>query len=151
MRSWWQDMTGLFTGFSTEYLLDRSTPWSDEANTHVFVEDLNCTNNSKKPLAGEQKKRREDIILAVSKRAMKEATTEIPEQPRVRFVDDEIYVTFDNPVLLESLWRNPLVYRGKELKLIYRGLPWKNVTVWGLSGGQAMSEQEVTVVCGELH
>ncbi|SPO27323.1 uncharacterized protein UTRI_10440 [Ustilago trichophora] len=129
MRLWWQDMTGLFTGFSTEYLLDKSTPWSYEANTHVYVDDPTSTPKSKKPSAG---KRREDIILA---------------QPRVRFVDEEVFITIDDPALLESFWRKPPVYRGKELRLVSRGLPWKNVTVWGLSDGQTMSEQEVSVAC----
>ncbi|SPO26975.1 uncharacterized protein UTRI_10440_B [Ustilago trichophora] len=144
MRSWWQDMTGRFTGFSTEYLLDKSTPWSYEAYTHVFVDDPTSTPKSKKSSA---RKRREDIILAVLKRAMKEASTEIPQQPRVRFVDDEVLITIDDPALLESFWRNPPVYRGKELRLVSRGLPWKNVTVWGLSDGQTMSEQEVSKAC----
>ena len=141
-------MTGLFDGFSTEYLSDKSTPWADEAYTHIFVEDFTGDSGRNRRLStAEKKQRREAIILVISKRAMQENSGGSPKQPQVRFANDEILVTVDDPALLESLWRSPPVYRGKELKLTYRGLPWPNVTVWGLSGGKSASEQEVAIAC----
>ncbi|SNX85416.1 uncharacterized protein MEPE_04125 [Melanopsichium pennsylvanicum] len=146
LSTWLKDMTGHFTGFTADYLLDTSIPWCKKPYTHIFVEVGNTATNKRKWTGKDEKKRREAIILEISRRALKESTV-APIQPLVRFVNDEIYVTVSDAAFLESLWRSPLVYQGKELKIAYRGLPWSNITVWKLASGEPMTMQELEHAC----
>lgn len=137
---WWRDMTNSFDGFSTDYLLDQSTDWSFEPYTHMFVEQTKTADDIAALTEDQADQRRDFIHRAIEKRCKG-----VPA--RVRAIDNIVFLTVTDADVLQSLWRTPLSYAKMTFKLVRRGLPWRNVSVWGGHIDSTVAVSELEMYC----
>lgn len=137
-------MTDGLEGFSIEYLLDTTTPFSIDANTHVLVDSVpTATSTCKSEARIAEEQRRSDIILEVARRALLASTSSSQHQPKVLFNDGKVYIEYHNAEFLMSLWKSPLVVHGKTMLLVSRGLPVYHPTVFRVPGSTVLTEDRL--------
>ncbi|KAJ9480361.1 Enoyl-CoA hydratase/isomerase [Pseudozyma hubeiensis] len=137
---WWKEVTDLFDGFSIEYLLDTTTDWSFEPYTHMFIDHSVRLDHETTRTDEEDDARQEAIHRAIKKRFKGVAF-------RLWTIENLVFVNVQDAELLQALWRSPLICGTTPLKLVYRGLPIKNATVWSGRLDNTMTMLELGAFC----
>ncbi|GAC94448.1 enoyl-CoA hydratase/isomerase [Pseudozyma hubeiensis SY62] len=137
---WWKEVTNLFDGFSIEYLLDTTTDWSFEPYTHMFIDQSVRLDDEATRTDEEDDARQEAIHRAIKKRFKG-----VPF--RMWTTENLVFVSVQDAELLQALWRSPLVCETTPLKLVYRGLPIRNATVWSGNLDNTLTMLELEAFC----
>ncbi|GAC72029.1 amine oxidase [Moesziomyces antarcticus T-34] len=138
-RMWTDIVSGEKFGLSVGYLTDRSAPWSKiPFETVLRPHDrrsgggLDLTSDEQLEIIGE--------VAAIFKR---EKGKYACETPLIYFNGSDAHITIRDSALLEAIWKKQPIFRGKRMKLVSKGFPEKDITVYSVWGVRVMKKSDL--------
>ena len=124
-----------------DYLTTDSPPWSEQANTHVLLpHDVEDHATWVTPL---QRSEQEEILALIGGRVLSSPYTESFPPPLVHFYRQKVTLHSHDQRLLQELWLQPPVFRGKPMKIISRGFPHANISMYYSETVPAMTQEDL--------
>lgn len=126
VRQWSEVVYGNTFGLSMAYLADNSVPWSSTAFEMVFrlQKDVIPTIDERSEIIGE--------IAAIFKRG--QHTYYGVTTPLVHFKGANADINIRDKALLELLWKEAPIIKGKKMTLVSKGFPENDITVYSIWG-----------------
>lgn len=141
LRVWNKLVYGPDITLGINYLLAGSAPWTEQDNTHVFIPaDVKDESSLAMPLLHSEMI---EVRGDVGRRFMKCCPESDLKQPIVGFDQSKFTITHLSQNLLEDFWHSPPVLCGKPMRLISRGFPHQNLSVYKVQHAHAMTEEEL--------
>ncbi|KAI3479375.1 hypothetical protein L1887_58580 [Cichorium endivia] len=138
-RMWTDIVSGEKFGFSVDYLADRSAPWS-KIPFETVLRPHDRLSGAGRILTSDEKLEIIGEVAAIFKR---EKGKYAYETPLIYFNGSDAHITIRDSALLEAIWKKQPIFRGKRMKLVSKGFPGKDITVYSVWGVRVMKKSDL--------
>lgn len=139
VRMWTEIVSAEKFGLSVDYLTDRSAPWS-KIPFETVLRPHDCRSGDGRSITSDEGLEIIGKVAAIFKR---EKGKYACETPLIHFKGCDAHITIRDSALLEAIWKKQPVFRGKSMKLVSKGFPEKDVTVFFARGVRAMKKPDL--------